>query len=146
MRASLLLLLGACSGPSDDAGGVVVDAPDTVEMNDIDGGLEVTISGGSAPGYRFGGVWLDVDLTAEGCLEDADMCHTLGADGGFFDVVECEAATDGTSCIPLDGYRLGHMTFVLLPSIGSGCWTWGTDVSYYDALGCDVTDWSNDSY
>lgn len=147
MRAVLLLVgLAACAPGNDSGGGVVVDPPDAVELNDLNGALEVDISGGSAPGWSFGGVWLDVDLTDEGCLGADDVCHTLGASGGSFAIDDCDTPSDATSCIPVDGYRLGHMTFVLKPSVGSGCWVWGQDVDYYASLGCTVTDWPNDSY
>ena len=141
----------ACSGAGGDSGeGIVVDAPSSVELNDQDSGIEVTIVGGSAPGWRIGGVWTAQSLTDEGCLNDGDVCHTLGASGGFFDIDLCsdsaDVPTDGKSCIPTDGFRLGQMTFVLLPSIGSGCWVWGTEPAYYDALACATMTWENESY
>lgn len=149
----MIVLLGAllaCTGAGSGNAGIVVDAPSNVELNDQDGGLEVSITGGSAPGWRIGGVWTAQSLTDEGCLNEGDVCHTLGATGGFVDIDLCsdsgDVPTDGKSCIPTDGYRLGQMTFVLRPSIGSGCWVWGTEPSYYDALDCTTTSWANDSY
>jgi hypothetical protein len=141
----------ACSGAGGDSDvGIVVDAPSTVELNDQDSGMEVTITGGSAPGWRIGGVWTAQSLTDEGCLNEGDVCHTLAATGGFFNIDLCsdsgDVPTDGKSCIPTDGYRLGQMTFVLLPSIGSGCWVWGSEPAYYDALECTTMTWSNESY
>jgi hypothetical protein len=118
-----------------------------VELNDQDGGIEVIVTGGSAPGYSLGAVLPAREFTAEGCLAEDDVCHTLGADGGFFEVdKDCEAPSDALSCIPEDYYRAGSMTFVLKPSIGSGCWVWGSETAYYDALSCEITGWDNESY
>lgn len=142
-------LLLACSSPPDDTAGVIVDPPDTVELNDerngADEGIQVDVLGGSAPGWLLGAAWPSYGFTDEGCLNDGDVCHTLGADGGFIVVDACEAPSDGTSCIPIDHYRLGSMTFVLKPSIGAGCWAWGDEAIYY-ALDCEIVHWSNDSY
>lgn len=139
-----LLACAADPAPSDTA--LAVDPPDDVQMNDEESGMQVDVIGGSAPGWLFGAVWPARDMTNEGCVSDTDVCHTLEATGGFFDLDTCDVPSDDVSCIPADYYRGGNMSFLLKPSIGTGCWAWGPEASYFDPLGCDVTDWANDSY
>ncbi len=145
----LPLLLACAPDPVGDAT-IVVDPPDSVELNDeVNGGTEgiqVDVTGGSAPGWVLGAAWPSHGFTDEGCINEGDVCHTLGDGGGFIVIDTCETPDDGTSCIPADYYRLGDMTFVLKPSLGEGCWVWGDEPDYYAALHCEVTDWSNDSY
>lgn len=143
-----MFLLLACTAEMnlDDTGVYSVDPPDDVQMNDEESGMQVDVIGGSAAGWLFGAVWPARDLTAEGCTGGDDVCHTLQAAGGFFDLETCEAPSDETSCIPADYYRSGGMSFVLRPSAGAGCWVWGPEASYFAPLGCSGTDWANDSY
>lgn len=142
----MLLLLACTFAPVDDTAGIAVDPPESVELNDKDGGVEIAVSGGSAPGWLLGAVLPERGFTSEGCLEDDDVCHALGASGGFVTIDPDAEPADGTTVIPVEDYRAGDMTFVLKPSIGSGCWTWGAEPIYYVSLGCSTEDWSNESY
>lgn len=142
----MILLLACANGNVDDSAAFAVDPPNDVQMNDEESGMQVDVIGGSAPGWLFGAVWPDRDLTAEGCTGGDDVCHTLEAAGGFFDLETCDTPSDETSCIPADYYRGGSMSFLLRPSTGSGCWAWGPEASYFAPLGCFETEWANDSY
>jgi hypothetical protein len=127
---------------------VAIVAPDEVVLDDRDAGIKVTITGGTATGWRFGAIWPAAELTDEGCLKERDVCHSLPAAGGLIpycdgtDYVGTEACTG----IPELYYREGAMTFVLIPAIGTGCWVWGDDADYYDAFHCEKRKWDPSSY
>lgn len=142
----LWLLIGCVGRPDDTGTPLSVDAPDEVRLNDENGGITVSVEAGSAPGWSFGAAWPDIGLTAEACLGEDDVCHTLDASGGFIALELCEVPADGLTCIPVEHYRVGRMSFVLKPSIGAGCWVWGDEAAYWDDLGCTLTDWSPESF
>jgi hypothetical protein len=119
--------------------------PDNVLMDDTSEGIEVTIRGGSAVGWKFGVAWPEQDFTDEACLGPS-ICHPLGANGGFVPFCEEDPATAGCSAIPQLYYRMDSMTYFLAPTVGLGCWVWGQETEYYAALGCVETRWEGNSY
>jgi hypothetical protein len=147
-----LLLALACAGPDgakDDTAAsgdtLTVTGPDNVTMNDTEDGLDITIDGGVATGWLFGAVRDGHE--AEACV-DPEECHVLDVGGGHLDwQYDCEEPDDGSTCLAQLYYRASLLTYVVRPEVGTDCWTWGADTSYYtDTLGCAVTDWEPNSY
>ncbi len=54
-------------GDSEDDNAGLVIRPERVVMEDSDGGIEVTIEGGTAGAWRFGAVWPANGWTDEAC-------------------------------------------------------------------------------
>jgi hypothetical protein len=152
----LTLLLLACSQPAgggnkDDTGtddtatDGPVTGPDDVVLDDSSDGIQVTIDGGAAAGWTFGVAWPAQGITDEAC-GGGGVCHPLAADGGFIPFCGGSPASDECTAIAQLYYRQDSMTYYLAPSVGLGCWVWGQETSYYDGLGCTVTDWEGNSY
>ncbi len=153
----VLALIGfslACAAPGSEGdkeggggGDVTVTGPDDVVLDDLEDGLVIDIEGGVAAGWLFGVVRVDSE-EGEACIDGGDVCHTLEPDGGELEwVSDCADAEDGATCISRAYWRMGILTYVLKPTVGTGCWTWGSDPEYYtESLGCTVTEWEDDSY
>ncbi len=137
-------LAPGCAGGGGEAGGEEsvgpVGAPDHVRLDCYSSDLTVEIEGGTAASWRLGFARPSQDWLDEGCLHEGDVCHTLDADGGVIEQKGsfCDDPEDGGSCIPGGYHYAGVMTYVLEPTVGTGCWVWGSDVGYYDSLDCDT--------
>ena len=136
---------GGNSSTDEDSGGEIsITAPDEVVLNDTTDGLEITITGGSATGWLFGVIGPSESDTEEGCHDGGDVCHTLDATGGTLDW--CQDAEDGCTSVAQLYYREGIESYVLKPTLGLGCWSWGDAAGYYDDLGCTEMSWETSSY
>ena len=133
---------GGEGGETDDL--PVIGEPSNVTMDDSSDGVRITIEGSTASGWRFGNIYPDTDEYEEACLNDADTCHELGADGGSLDW--CDRANEECSEMAQLYWRTGRASFVLIPAFGLGCFTWGDNADYWDSLGCTITGWNPSSY
>ncbi|MBM4366906.1 MAG: putative metal-binding motif-containing protein [Deltaproteobacteria bacterium] len=66
-----------------------------------------------------------------------DVCHTLGATGGFVESVypDIDEVRDGYTLFPED--LEPKITYFLGDEFGQ-CWAWGDDASYYSSAGCST--------
>ncbi|MCB9763939.1 MAG: hypothetical protein H6739_29485 [Alphaproteobacteria bacterium] len=149
---TLLACVGSkSSSDTGEAPGQIL-GPDLVVMDDEDHGLIVTVTGGAASSWQFGASRVgfeygDFDWEREGCLNGDDVCHTL-EDG--YNLIEwlgeyCDPPQDGATCMPRVFYRTSELTYVIKPTRGLGCWTWGADTGPYRSAGCEVVSWSGSS-
>jgi hypothetical protein len=142
MLAALLWIgaMAGCAGSDEATSETAVAGPDDVDLGGGQSELSIVITGGSAPGWELGILYSDhVEYS---CHDAGDTCFPLDADGGTVDWCEGD---DDTDCADLSAaaYVVGYFSFVLKPSVGLGCWSWGSDADYWDDLGCTQMDWSD---
>ncbi len=148
VRASGMVVLMAACGVETGIPPLIATTPDAVVMSDRSDGLHITIQGGNATGYEFGGFLPGNGTQGERCLDDSQtICHPLSASGGFIPWSgECAVATPGRTCVPQFYYRTGSMSFVLRANASSRCWTWGDNTAVYTQQGCERVSWNPSSY
>ena len=127
---------------AEDDGDPTILGPDRVLLDEVDGGVRVTIEGGTAPLWRFGGFLASTSYRDEACRDADDICHSFGPTGGM--LTFGAPAMDGTTDVPQLHWRLGTMTFIL-SSVTGRCWTWGKDTDFYSST-CTTTSWDTSSF
>jgi hypothetical protein len=159
LAAAVSLSFVACSGKSDTGETGVTGESDADADADADGDADPTFSvdwGGSAVTLAIGGgtstyLWGIAETggsadpwTGEDCaygytLSDGSVlgpyCHDAGASG--ISLTYGGSATDlteGTTVFTDNSFSSSTTHYT--ESAEGACWVWGTDVSYYDGLGC----------
>jgi hypothetical protein len=121
-----------------------VGAPSDVVLDDSSSGITITIVDSTAPGWLLGNIYPAADDYGEACRDASDVCHEIGADGGSLSY--CETADEDCTAMAQLYWRTGSGSFILLPTVGLGCFVWGDDADYWSDLDCTVTAWSPSSY
>ena len=156
------LALAACTATKDDSGDTGTgDTTDTTDTSDTGTpamtvtatwsttGVTLAVANGMATGYQFGmaETGSDAGWYGEDCVNDPDddadagyeICHPMGATGGMLTKASPyspDGVVAGRSTLLTDTMADG-ITYILFEDSTDACWTWGEDVSYYTAFGCD---------
>ncbi|MFZ5481712.1 MAG: putative metal-binding motif-containing protein [Myxococcota bacterium] len=135
-----------CDGELDEDAAEPV--PTTVDLTWSASGVTVDVAG-EAPGYELGMAETGAGALGwfgESCVAGDepygyddygwDVCHGLGATGGFVESVypDVSAVRDGYTLFAQE--HEASLTYVLLDTSSSACWVWGDDVGYYGDFGC----------
>lgn len=123
--------------PSDER--IVVGEPGNVTLTLAGAGLVIEIAGSTTTGWSFGNIVEDADLWNEACLDSSDVCHALEAEGGT--LAWCSSGTEDCTAMAPQYWASGLVSYVLIPDLGTGCFTWGDRSDYWKSLGCSVTSW-----
>lgn len=147
IHAGCIALFVACGTPGEGGGDdqvPVIGEPSNVVLNDTSEGINITITDGAAAGWLFGNIYPDSSDFGEACLDDGDVCHELDSDGGT--LAWCDRGDEDCTSMAQLYWRTGEGSYVLIPTVGLGCFAWGDDADHWDALGCTVTSWDPSSY
>lgn len=142
------------SGDGGDPGDGGMDGGSTATDLDLacawDGeGLNVSISGGTSPGYFLGMAETGTSdpWTGEDCYQGfttgsgstLQYCHELAPSGGFLlTVISVDQLTEGTTLF----HPELQFAYYLEERSSGDCWIWGIGSSYYGPLGCRQMSWS----